>query len=115
MNQSLETAESMCFYCHLLDEKNKATGGRWERFKGLPTVAKHMALTFICHVCATANKKIVRADCFENQNYLIRKRVKEGKRHNIQRMGECFLRQFLSDVKGRTSETALQGRGKYLL
>lgn len=48
----------MCFYCHLLDEKNKATGGRWERFKGLPAVAKHMALTFICHICARANEKL---------------------------------------------------------
>lgn len=54
----LEIAESMCLYCHLLDEQNKATGGIWERFRGLPAVAKHMALTFTCYICAKANEKL---------------------------------------------------------
>lgn len=63
-----------------------------------------MALTFICHVCATANEKLSEQIALEIKATSSGKKVKKGTRRNIQRMGECILGQLLSDMKGRRRE-----------
>ena len=51
-----EGSAPMGLYRHQLENRNKATGSSQEKFRYLPAVAKHTALTSICHVYSIAQK-----------------------------------------------------------